>query len=146
MPATLLSPPQLIEAAKAPTLAYGRKDWDAVKASLASDVVYEEVATERRTVGADATINLWQGWASALPDSAATIHSAHASGNTVVIELTWTGTHTGPLATAKGTIPATGRRIEVRACQVIELEPETGKTRAQRHYFDLGTLLAQLEG
>jgi steroid delta-isomerase-like uncharacterized protein len=144
MPATMLTPQQLIEAAKAPTVAYGRKDWNAVKASLASDVVYEEIASQRRAEGPDAIITLWKGWAAALPDSAATIHSAVASGNIVVIELTWTGTHTGPLESAKGTIAATGKRIEVRACQVIELAPETGKAKAQRHYFDMGTLLAQL--
>jgi steroid delta-isomerase-like uncharacterized protein len=144
MPATLLTPQQLIEAAKAPIVAYSRKDWNAVKAGLASDVVYDELATQRRVEGADATIALWQGWAAALPDSAATIHAACASGNTVVLELIWTGTHTGPLTTPNGVIAATGKRIEVRACQVIELAPETGKTTTQRHYFDLGTLLAQL--
>jgi steroid delta-isomerase-like uncharacterized protein len=143
MPATMLTVQQQIEAAQAPTQAYGRKDWNAVKAALTTDFVYDEVATQRRAEGADAALALWRGWAAAFPDSAPTFHTGYASGNTVVVELTWTGTHTGPMETAKGTIPATGKRIEVRACQVCEIT-DAGKTKLQRHYFDLATLLGQL--
>jgi hypothetical protein len=64
------------------------------------------------------------------------------SGNTVVVELTWRGTHTGPLQTPRGVIASTGKTINVRACQVIELSGD--KTKAVRQYFDLGTLLQQL--
>ncbi|MGH7629002.1 MAG: ester cyclase, partial [Gemmatimonadales bacterium] len=117
--ATKLSPQQLTDAAKTPLLAYGRKDWDAVKASITSDFVYDEVATDRKVQGADAVMPLWRGWATAFPDSAPTFHCALVSGNTVVLELTWTGTHTGPLESPKGAIAATGKRINMRACNVM---------------------------
>ena len=84
-----------------------------------------------------------EGWATALPDSKATFEAAHVGGNTVILELTWRGTQSGPLQTPAGNIPATNKKIEVRAVQIVELTPE-GKTRRVRHYFDMATLLAQL--
>jgi predicted ester cyclase len=60
----------------------------------------------------------------------------------VVLELTWKGTHQGPLQTPNGAIAATGQRIEVRACAIVEIAGE--KARAQRHYFDMATLFQQL--
>jgi steroid delta-isomerase-like uncharacterized protein len=144
MPAqsTMLSPQQLIDAAKAPLLAYNQKDWKAVRSSIAQDFIYDEVGTRRKVQGAEQTITLWQGWAEAMPDSKATIDNAVSSGNTVLFELTWRGTHNGPLQTPKGSFAPTGKKIEVRACAVVELVD--GKAKLQRHYFDMATLLQQL--
>ncbi len=141
---TMLSPEQLIDAARAPLLAYGHKDWKAVEASITPDYVYDEVATDRRVKGLDAVMAVWRGWATAFPDSKAKIHNALVSGNTVVMELTWQGTHTGPLVTPKGSIAATGKRIEWRACTVVEIDTEQGKAKMSRQYNDIGTLLQQL--
>jgi predicted ester cyclase len=60
----------------------------------------------------------------------------------VVFEVTWTGTHKGPLQTPKGAIPATGKKIDVRACIVHEIAGD--KVKEERHYFDLMTLLQQI--
>jgi steroid delta-isomerase-like uncharacterized protein len=144
MPAqsTMVSPQQLIDAAKAPMLAYNQKDWNAVRASITPDFIYDEVGTRRKVQGADQTITLFQGWAEAIPDSKATVDNAVASGDTVLLELTWRGTHTGPLQTPKGSFAATGKKIEIRSCAVVELL--NGKPKLQRHYFDMTTLLQQL--
>ena len=139
---TTVSPQALIDAAKAPLIAYNDKKWDKVKAGMTAGFVYDEIATGRKVEGADAAITLWQGWAQAFPDSKATFHAALASGNGVVLEVTWKGTHKGPLQTPKGSIPATGKSIEIRACVVAELAGE--KVKLQRHYFDMATLLQQL--
>lgn len=139
---TKLSSSQLIAAAKAPTLAYNDKNWVAVKASITSDFAYDEVATGRKVQGADQALVLWQGWAAALPDSKATFDNAYVSGNTVVLEVTWRGTHQGPLQTPKGSIPATGKRIEIRSCVICEIGTE--KAKSERQYFDLATLMQQI--
>src|SRR5262245_35847432 len=131
-----------IDIAKASSIAYNNKDWNAVKASLAAGVVYDEVATQRKAQGVDDVLTLWRGWATALPDSKATFHSALVSGNTVVLEVTWRGTHTGPLRTAKGEFQATGKKIELRACQIVEIAE--GKALSMRQYFDMATLMQQL--
>jgi steroid delta-isomerase-like uncharacterized protein len=144
MPAqtTMIPQQQLIDAAKAPMLAYNEKNWEAVRASISPDFVYEEVATNRTVQGPDQVIPLWQGWATAFPDSKATFHHELASADTVVFEVTWRGTHKGPLQTPNGSIAATGNRIEVRACMAIEVADD--KAKVQRHYFDMATILQQI--
>jgi steroid delta-isomerase-like uncharacterized protein len=141
--ATALSPQALTEAAKALITAYNDKNWDRLKAGITPDFLYEEVATARRIEGADQTVTAWKGWAQAFPDSKASFDRTHVAGNdTVVLELTWRGTHQGPLETPAGSIPATGKKIEIRAVAIIELIGE--KARTQRHFFDMATLLQQL--
>jgi steroid delta-isomerase-like uncharacterized protein len=133
----------LIDAAKASIVAYNDKNWEALPNVVTSDLEYDEVGTNRKLVGVSDVITAWKGWATALPDSKASFEAAHVSGNTVTLELTWHGTQSGPLQTPAGSIPATGKKIEVRAVQIVELTPD-GKTRRVRHYFDMATLLAQL--
>jgi steroid delta-isomerase-like uncharacterized protein len=140
--ATAVSPQTLIDAAKAPFQAYNEKNWDKVRSSVTPDFVYDEVATGRKVTGPDAAIQLWQGWAQAFPDSKASFNNALVSGNSVLLEVTWTGTHRGQLQTPNGPIAATGRSIDVRACAVVELAGE--KAKLQRHYFDMATMLTQL--
>ncbi len=90
-----MSQQSLIDAAKAPIIAYGKKDWDAVRAALLPGFLYDEVAT-----------------------------------------------HTGPLQTPTGQMAATGKPIEMRACQVFEIAG--GKAQSMRQYFDMATLMQQL--
>ena len=59
-----------------------------------------------------------------------------------VLEVTWKGTHTGPLTTAEGTIPASGKRQETPAVCVFTFEG--GKINESRMYFDAMTLLNQV--
>ncbi len=132
----------IIDVGKASVLDYNSKDWNAAKASMAPGYIYDEIATHRRVKGADEALAIWRGWAAAFPDSQGEIHSAIQSGDTVVVEVTWRGTHTGSLQTPRGTIPPTGKRIELRACQINVVA--NGKIQTTRHYFDMGTLLQQL--
>lgn len=131
-----------IDVAKAPTLAYNKKDWEGVRNAVTAGFVLDEVGTQRKIRGVDGAIDAFQGWAKALPDSKATIHSAVATGSTVVLEMTWRGTHTGPLQTPGGEVAATGKKFAVRACQVVEVAKDRAKV--MRHYFDMTTLLQQL--
>ena len=101
----------IVDAATAPIQAYNAKNWDEVARSIASDAVYDEVANRRTARGTSDVITMWKGWAEAMPDSSGTIESALVSGNTVILELTWRGTHTGPLHTPGGDLPATGNKM-----------------------------------
>jgi predicted ester cyclase len=46
------------------------------------------------------------------------------------------------LITPKGTIAATGKRIEFRSCIISELAGD--KAKLERQYFDMGTMLQQI--
>jgi steroid delta-isomerase-like uncharacterized protein len=131
-----------IETAKAPVLAYGEKNWNAVKGSVTPGIVYDEIATHRKTNGVEQLLKCWQGWATAFPDSKAAFQNAFATGDTVVLEVKWRGTHKGELQTPEGRFEATGKSIEVPACMIVEIGD--GKVKAIRHYFDMATLFQQL--
>jgi len=132
----------VIDAAKAPLIAYNNKDWKAFKATVTPDFTYDEVGTRRKTRGAEETIKLFQGWEAALPDSKAVFDRAFVSDNHVILEVTWRGTHKGTLETPDGPIAPTGKSIDVRACQIIEVAG--GKAKSCRQYFDMATMMQQL--
>lgn len=134
--------PNVIETAKAATIAYNDKNWGKLKAVFAEKGVYDEKGTGRRIQGIGQIIEAWQGWGKAIPDSKATFVAEYASGDTAVLEVVWKGVHTGPLQTPTGIIPASNKRIEVPACQVLKVEG--GKVTSFTHYFDMVTLLTQI--
>ena len=132
----------IVEAAKAATLAYNEGDWNKLRAVVHDNVVYDEAGTGRRTDSVDALVELLQGWKTALPDSRATFKGTIADGNTVAFQIVWNGTQSGPLAGPTGTIPASNKPINVPACQVLTVEG--GKISTFTHYFNLMTLLTQI--
>ena len=132
----------LIKLARENVEAYNTGDWQRLKAPLASDVVYDEVGSQRRMQGADQLVEAYQGWKQALPDGKGTIRNAFASGNSVAIEVTWTGTQTGPLVGPGGTIPPSGKSMSLPGAQLITFQGD--KIKELHQYFDLMTLLQQL--
>jgi steroid delta-isomerase-like uncharacterized protein len=132
----------ILEVAKSQIIAYNDKNWGAAKEALAADMVYDEAATQRRIKGVEEVLSAWKGWAKAFPDSKASFDKETVSGNTAVIEVTWRGTHTGPLQLPGKDLAATGKKIEMRACQIIEVSG--AKVQVVRQYFDMATMLRQL--
>lgn len=132
----------VLEIAKASITAFNKKDWSAMKALYASDGVYDEKATNRRIQGPDQIVAGIQIWSTAFPDAKGTIVRELALGDTAVLEIVWTGTHTGPLQTAAGTIAASNRTVQLPACSVMLCEGE--KIKSDTHYFDLLTMLTQI--
>lgn len=121
--------------------AYNAADWERYRALLAPGAIYEELATQRR-LGVDAAIEASKGWKRTFPDSKGTITKSFGSGDHAVLEITWNGTQTGALSGPLGTIPATGKPVEVKAVQIVRVQGD--KIAEVRHYFDLMGLLAQL--
>ena len=141
--ATAVSPQALTQLAQTLVTAYNDRDWNRAKSSLTTDFTYDEVGTGRIIKGPDQTIDAWKGWAQAFPDSKGTFQATRvANDGSVVLEVTWKGTHKGPLQLPTGTIAATGKPIEIRACMVVEASGDRAKL--QRHYFDMATLLRQI--
>src|SRR4030095_9319343 len=77
-----------------------------------------------------------------MPDVKGTVSHAVASGNTVVLEVTWAGTQTGALQGPSGTVPPTGKRQTTRAGSILHFEG--AKIKDSRHYFDMLAFLQQL--
>jgi len=65
------------------------------------------------------------------------------AGNTVAVELHAVGTHTGPLASPAGEVPATGRDISLRVANLITVNDDDRVT-SVHVYFDQMQMLQQL--
>lgn len=137
-----MAKPDLIRLARINVEAYNASDWQQLKDVLAPDVVYDEVGTQRRLNGVDQMVEAYRSWKRVAPDGHGTITKAFASGNSVTLEVTWTGTQTGPLAVSEGTLPPSGKQWVVPGAQVIIFEGE--KIKELRQYFDMMTLLRHI--
>src|SRR6201998_2647497 len=137
-----LTAEELVKIARKQIDAFNSGDWEQLRGLFASDAHYHEFGTERTIEGPEQIIELFKGWKTAFPDAAGTVTSSVASGDTAVLEVTWKGTQTGPLTTAAGTIPASGKSQETPAAVFYVFEG--AKIKASRHYFDAMTLLKQI--
>ena len=137
-----LTADELINVARDQVDAFNKGDWEQMRALLTPDARYHEFGTERMVEGPDQIIELFKGWKTAFPDAAGTVTNVVASGNTAVLEVTWKGTHTGPLATPQGMLPASGKSQITPAAFFFTFEGD--KIKESRHYFDSMTLLKQI--
>ncbi len=137
-----LSTDEMVKLVRKQVDAFNTGDWEQMQAMLASDSHYDELGTQRKIEGSEKIVELFKGWKTAFPDAVGTVTSSVASGNTAALEVTWKGTHTGPLETAEGTIPASGKSQETPAAFFLTFEGD--KIKESRHYFDSMTLLKQI--
>jgi steroid delta-isomerase-like uncharacterized protein len=82
------------------------------------------------------------GWAEAFPDSSVEITNLLATEDHAVIEFIGRGTHTGTLHGPAGDIPATGRKVEFRLCDVRRIN--NGKFVSLHQYYDALGFMQQL--
>ena len=122
--------------------AFNESDWDRSMAPVTPNTVYSELGTQRSLTGSDEILEALQGWKQAMPDVKGTVTNSFASGNRVTLEVSWTGTHTGPLVGPTGTIPPSGKSQTTPSAWIFEFDGE--KVRESHHYFDLMTLLTQI--
>jgi steroid delta-isomerase-like uncharacterized protein len=117
-------------------------DWDAFRNELTPDCVYQQFATGEEARGIEDNLRIARAWHDAFPDVNGEITNAFQSGDQAVLQIVWSGTHTGALVGPGGTIPPTGKKANVPACQVVTVRD--GKIARTDHYFDVLTLLTQL--
>jgi steroid delta-isomerase-like uncharacterized protein len=138
----ILTADAMVEIARDQVNAFNKSDWKRMRAKLSSDSRYDELGTARKIRGPEKIIEAFKGWKQAFPDAVGTVTSAVASGDKVVLEVTWKGTQTGPLVTADGTIPASGKLQKTPAALVYTFSGD--KVEECRQYFDSLTLLRQI--
>lgn len=122
--------------------AYNERDFGRSAAVVADDVELINVATGQVFRGREGFLAFLNGWATAFPDSKVEVVGLKAAEDGASVEFFGRGTHTGPLAGPAGTIPPTGRRVDVRFHDAWEVR--NGRIASGRTYFDLATMLGQL--
>ena len=118
------------------------KDLNSVAACYADDAV--AVTPDQGAItGRERIIRYLGELLDAFPDLHDEVVHKHESGNVAIDEGYVIGTNTAPLPMPAGeAIPATGRQIRVRECDVVTVE--AGLVKEHRFYFDQMEFLAQL--
>ncbi len=136
-------PDNIESIAKGQLEAYNDRDFNKFVSLVTPDFVFNEMPTGRVINGTEEFRLIWDTWTTAFPDNHGQILNTFSAGNKVVIELSWSGTHKGPLVTPDKEFPATGNKFSKgSACQIIDVE--NGKVTQINHYFDILTIMNQL--
>jgi steroid delta-isomerase-like uncharacterized protein len=122
--------------------AWNARDFEQGAEAMAPDGKITLAGTGDVFEGPDGSRAYSASWANGFPDGQVTVDNIFGDGDRVVVEFTGRGTHTGTLETSMGSIPATGRSMTIKLCDVVQLE--NGKIVAQTSYFDTGSMMAQL--
>jgi len=121
---------------------WNERNFDQLAEAIAPDGEIVAVGTGDVFTGPEGSRRYNAMWADGFPDGRITIDNIIAAGDSVVVEFTGRGTHTGTLVTSMGSILATGRPVTLKLCDVVEFRD--GLVKSQRSYFDSGSLMAQL--
>ena len=91
----------------------------------------------------DEMVNGFDASLVAFPDAKISLDSMLAEGDNVAFEMTWTGTHQGPLEMPDGSeLPATGLTVSFPVA--VMLETADGLISRERQYYDNLGILDQL--
>jgi ketosteroid isomerase-like protein len=92
--------------------------------------------------GVEALRQLLSGYLTAFPDLRHHVRHFVESGDSIALELEVSGTHTGPMQTPQGAVPATGKRVVWDSCDVVHVRG--GKVASWHVYHDTVPLLTAL--
>jgi steroid delta-isomerase-like uncharacterized protein len=121
---------------------WNERQFDKIAELVAADGEIVIVGSDSHFRGPSGAIEFSQMWADGFPDGRVNIDNVIASGDHVVLQFTGEGTQTGPLKSPVGEIPATGRPMTLKLCDVHEIRD--GKIRLVETYFDSASMLMQL--
>ena len=121
--------------------AWNNRDFDAM-AEVMANAVQIIAGSGVRLEGGEGARQFGEMWANAFSDGRIEIDNVVDGGDQVVVEFTGQGTHDGTLAGPMGVIPATGRSVTLKLCDVWRFEGGSATTLTS--YFDTGALMAQL--
>jgi len=84
----------------------------------------------------------YQVFVTAFPDIQHEVRATIQEGPSCVLQARVTGTHTGPLASPAGEIPATGKPFVLDYVNVARLDD--GQIKSETYYWDTQSFLTQL--
>lgn len=122
--------------------AYGSRDFEKAAEWVAEDALLTNAATGDVYTGPAGYLDYVRGLASAYPDLRVEVLDIMGADDGAAVQYVLRGTHTGALVSPAGFIPATWAQVELRICDVLDIEGE--KVRGLVTYFDAATLLRQL--
>ncbi len=122
--------------------AFNDGDIERFASFIADDGVYHQFGTNDTFHGREEFKAAVAGWKSAFPDMQGEILAIIESGDKVAATVRWRGTHTEDMVGAEGTIPATGKPVDVQSSFMNTVKD--GKFIDSQNHFDMLTMLQQL--
>ena len=116
-----------------------RHDLEAVMATFGDGARYDDEPWADHRRGRDGVRSYYTELMRALPDLGIDIKHRHVSSDSIVLEVTISGTHLG----AWRGLPATGNRLEFPLCAVYTFDDDD-RLAGERIYYDRATVLRQL--
>jgi steroid delta-isomerase-like uncharacterized protein len=121
--------------------AFNAHDEHALLALHAADIKFTAPGGFKATNAKDAT-GFAMTWLKAFPDGKMKVRSEIISGPWIIQEITMEGTHTAPLVTPTGTVPATHKKVVGYGVQLLRVE--NAKIAEARIYYDQLDQMTQL--
>jgi len=116
-------------------------EWTRDREIMSPDVVTIDPGAGR-IEGIEAFLAFEEVFHRAFPDGRLESRGAIESGDIAIAEGIFSGTHTGPLEGPAGTVPPTGKSLELPFCDVFRIAD--GKIVEHRVYYDQMAFLGQL--
>lgn len=116
-----------------------RHDLAAIMQTVGAGAEYDDVPWLEHYSGRAGVERYYSTLLASVPDLYIDLQRAHATADTVVVEVVIRGTHLGPW---RG-LPATGRRVEFPLCGIFTFD-ENERIAGERIYYDRATVLRQL--
>jgi steroid delta-isomerase-like uncharacterized protein len=114
-------------------------DLEAIMRTWGEAPSFDDVAWEEQWSGRDGIREHYDELLKAFPDLGIDVHKRHLTEDTVILEVTVTGTQTGDWRD----LPALGRRMSSRVCAIYTFD-ERGLLNLERTYYDKAIILEQL--
>jgi predicted ester cyclase len=92
--------------------------------------------------GREAIMGVFQAYRTGFPDLKHRVIDSVEAGDTIAVELVIEATHTGPMYTPNGVVPATGKRVTWESCDYVKVR--NGKVVAWHVYHDPASFYAAL--
>jgi len=123
--------------------ALNARDWETYGRLWAESLITQAPGLGEPTKGRAARVKWVQGILEAFPDGRIEKKQSFGHGDRFCVELTFAGTHKGPLLGPSGNaVAATGKRVRFPYCLVLKF---TGGEVTELHeYFDQAEILMQL--
>ncbi|TAK73750.1 MAG: hypothetical protein EPO16_12040, partial [Dehalococcoidia bacterium] len=115
-------------------------DYAALERVCAPDVDFNDGSADLK--GIDQVKEFVRTFSTAFPDAKIEFHDFMEAGNKAAAELTYSGTHTGPLSSPQGDIPATGKRVSLPGSAFVTIQGD--RVTRFRGYYDQMAMMAQL--
>lgn len=116
-----------------------RHDLQGILQTFGTVVAYEDQAWRTRYPGSEGIRTYYEEFLHACADLRVDVHVEHICTETIILEVTIRGTHTG----SWHGLPATARRVEIPLCGIYSFDCDD-RLAGERIYYDRATVFAQL--